>query len=174
MRTRDALKCRERLAIENYIRKNKKAGANLEFDGEDVIAFSAAYRLNRRGVSKSLQNMTYQNAGIRKAGPGTYVAYADNHTSWANDAEAALATASTSTIKLKGSRRGTRRKPRRIAAQAASLAKKNTKAAAAQKTAEKDAVEERRYHLVSAITHLIVADEMVLAKQALRAFRATE
>lgn len=121
MRTRDALKCRERLAVEKFIREKKRTGVDLEFSPDDVIK-SSSYRLNRRGVAKALQNMAYVKAGVKKTGPSTYVANVDTHVGWAPNAAAAMSHAATSKIRPKNGRSIVRRKgPKRAAASAASV-----------------------------------------------------
>lgn len=116
MKPRRPTKCRERLAVEGYIRANKKRGVPLSFGVGDVIA-NSDLRLNRRGVVKAVQNMVYVKAGLeRKAGePGVYVATVDDHPGWTSNLEHVLPSAATSTIKFKGTGRGKRRR-RRVAA----------------------------------------------------------
>ena len=126
MRARDSLKCRERLAVEKFIREKKRTGGHLEFSPDDVMK-SSSYRLNRRGVAKALQNMAYVKAGVKKTGPSTYVANVDSHVGWAPDAAAAMGHAVTSKIRPKNGRSIVRRKgPKRAAASAASLADRGT------------------------------------------------
>ena len=126
MRARDSLKCRERLAVEKFIRENKRTDVALEFSPDDVMK-SSSYRLNRRGVAKALQNMAYVKAGVKKTGPSTYVANVDSHVGWAPDAAAAMGHAVTSKIRPKNGRSIVRRKgPKRAAASAASLADRGT------------------------------------------------
>lgn len=116
MTTRRPTKCRERLAVEGYIRANKQRGVPLEFGVGDVIRASDL-RLNRRGVVKAVQNMVYVKAGLhRKVGEtGVYVVTADEHPGWTPNLEHVLPSAATSTIKFKGAGRGKRRR-RRVAA----------------------------------------------------------
>ena len=121
MRARDSLKCRERLAVEKFIREKKRTGVDLEFSPDDVIK-SSPYRLNRRGVAKALQNMAYVKAGVKKTGPSTYVANVDTHVGWAPDAAAVIGRAATSTIRPKNGRSIVRRKgPKRAAASRAAV-----------------------------------------------------
>lgn len=156
MRARDALKCRERLAVESHIRANKKTGLPLEFSVEDIMK-SSTYRLNRRGVAKALQNMAYQKAGIKKAGPSTYIAYTDSHVSWADDAGTVMPHAATSTVKLKG-KRVVRRKPKRMAARAASVAERKPKS-------DKVPAWTKERHIVMAAAHLLAAGENECAER---------
>jgi hypothetical protein len=126
MRARDSLKCRERLAVEKFIRENKRTDVALEFSPDDVIK-SSTYRLNRRGVAKALQNMAYVKAGVKKTGPSTYMVTVNTHVGWAPDAAAAMGHAVTSKIRPKNGRSIVRRKgPKRAAASAASLADRGT------------------------------------------------
>lgn len=99
-RNSDNLKCRERLAVEVYVKTRKQPGVPLTFTANDVKN-ATAQRLNNAGIIKALQNMAYTNAGVATVPHkrGVYIATAANHPTWSDDALAALVRAGTSKIK---------------------------------------------------------------------------
>lgn len=110
MRARDSLKCRERLAIENFIRTNKVKGVALHFTEDDIVE-SSTYPLKRAGLRKTLYNMAYTRAGVKRgATPKTYLVDVDNHVAWAEDADSAMSHAHTSTFKRRAGKKPKRQR----------------------------------------------------------------
>lgn len=118
-RNSDNLKCRERLAVEVYVKTRKQPGVPLTFTANDVKN-ATTQRLNTAGIVKALQNMAYSNAGIGAVPHerGVYTATAANHPTWSDDALAALTRAGTSKIKKHFAERVPRR---RVAARAQTI-----------------------------------------------------